>query len=378
MTDPAPLHPTLPLAAPDCARVPAAEAAALREGAGLWFRDGWGVTRVVGRDGLRFLHKNTSQDVAGLAPGRGARACALTVKGALVGDLRLLAREGDLLLLTAPAARTALVEHLARFALFDDVRFEDLAAPGAPGALVWLSLWGPRAAAVVEAALGAGPPTDDLAHVAVDLAARGLVEDTPAGPATLVRDDEVGHGCDVLAPAGARGALEAALVAAGAVVVGPAAVQQARVRAGVPWYGVDMDAETLPLEVGLERRSISFTKGCYVGQEVVARVAHRGHVNRHLVRLRLDAPPAALPVAIVRDDGPGDGPGAGPAGGKPVGRVTSWAPGPDGAPEGLGLLHRKHAAPGAVVRLADGGAATVVERLPAPAADAAAADRGGA
>ena len=116
-------------------------------------------------------------------------------------------------------------------------------------------------------------------------------------------------------------------------------------------FGVDMDASTIPIEAGLEERAVSYTKGCYLGQEVIARIAHRGHVNRHLAGLRLEAP-CATPAELSKD-------------GKAVGSLTSVATSARHGVIGLGLVHRKHVAPGTALDLPGGGQA-VVEALPFP------------
>jgi len=315
--------------------------AALREGAGLFPLEGWSVHRATGGDRLDFLQKYCTQDVAGLEPGAGAYACCLTVKGAMVGDFWLLVRADDALLLVSPGARERLFAHLGKYALFDDVEFADASGELAPWAL-----WGPRAAAVLEAA-GATPPAAPLAHGPLALGGADVV---------CARNDRVdGPGFDLLLPVGSEEAAADALVAAGAARVGPAAVEQVRIEAGTPLYGVDMTEATIPLEAGLEERAISYDKGCYIGQEVIARIHHRGRVNRHLVAFELpeDGAPE-LPVGVFSDK-------------KQVGRIGSAARSPrlDGRPVGIGILHRKHAEPGTELHLgATDGPAVRVRSLP--------------
>ena len=127
----------------------------------------------------------------------------------------------------------------------------------------------------------------------------------------------------------ARGDLERTLVERGAVVADQAAIDAARIAAGYPVFGIDMTDDTIPLEAGIEERAISFNKGCYVGQEVIIRVLHRGHgrVARKLVALRLDRDGAVSGSKIVAAD-------------REVGAVTSAATSPEWGPIALGYVHR--------------------------------------
>jgi folate-binding protein YgfZ len=138
--------------------------------------------------------------------------------------------------------------------------------------------------------------------------------------------------------AAARGELEHTLVERGAVVADRAAIDAARIAAGYPVFGVDMTHDTIPLEAGIEDRAISFDKGCYVGQEVIIRVLHRGHgrVARKLVGLRLEHDGAASGSKIA-------------AGDREVGTVTSAAVSPELGPIALGYVHRDFTEPGSRV-----------------------------
>ncbi len=313
------------------------EYTALREGAGMWDGGGWGVLRFAGQDPLGFLHKYVTQDVKGLAAGQGAYGCCLTVKGGMVSDLRALAREGEVLVVVPPAGRDALPQHLAKYAMFARVTIT-LAAD-----LTLIGLRGPRALEVARAVLGAAVPDGpEHAHAALPWASTTVI-------AAVARLGGL-PGLDLLVAPDLSPALADALVAAGARPTGSEALDQVRVEEGAPLFGVDMDERTIPIEAGLEGRAISFTKGCYIGQEVIARVAHRGHVNRALSAVRLDAPPPGpAPLPLVRE-------------GKEVGAATTIARSPRaGAWVGLGLLHRKHGEVGTRLQLgADGPAATVV------------------
>lgn len=309
---------------------------ALRSGAGLHERTGWGVLQASGKDRLSFLHKYLTQDVQALAPGQGAEACALTVKGAMVAHLLLLARADDALLVLAPAARAPLLQHLSKYVLFDDVRFTDQSE-----ALALLSLVGPRAAAVASQALAIEAPAGQLQHGARD-------------EALLVRRD-LGRlpGFDLIVPRGQVEALRAQLLAAGAVAADRETVEAVRIEEGLPEFGADLDERTIPIEAGLGGAAISTTKGCYTGQEVIARILHRGHVNRRLVGLR-------YPEGLDPTPGPLF------AGDKEAGRVSSAARSPSLGGIGLALLHTKHAIGASLQLGAPGGPALSVVALPFP------------
>jgi folate-binding protein YgfZ len=170
----------------------------------------------------------------------------------------------------------------------------------------------------------------------------------------VVRSEAFGPGYDILTAAADSGALTRALVAAGAVAASVEAAETVRIENGYPVFGIDMDAETIPLEAGLEERAISRSKGCYVGQEVIVRVQDRGHgrVARRLVSLTLNAgdPVPAAGARIAAAD-------------REIGRVTSavWSPSL-ARPIALGYVHRDFAASGTHVAV-DGAAAVVTRPL---------------
>ena len=312
------------------------EVAAITSGCALWTRPGWHLHALRGEKRVEFLHSYITQEVR-REPGEGAYGCLLTVKGSLVADLWAFLREEDMLLLTSPSAGPSAVKHLKRYALLARVGIEDLSERQ-----VTLSLVGPEAGDRATL-LGAALPGNDLDHCTFQ---RGEVT------LTLVRNDWLGlPGYDLFVPREAAPALAEELIAAGARLVGEAAITARRVSAGIPIYGVDMHEKTLPLEAGLEDRAISYDKGCYTGQEVVVRIKHRGKINRHLRGLRLSEPPPALPVALYAE------------GGKEVSSLTSSAQTPGGA-RGLALVHRKYP-PGTLLHVgAEGGPTAEVCELP--------------
>lgn len=290
----------------------AAEAAAVREGCALWTRPGWHLHALRGEKRIEFLHSYITQEVR-RDPGQATYGCLLTVKGGLVADLWTLICEDELLLLSAPLAGPSAIKHLKRYALLARVAVADLAEE-----LSVLTLLGPKAEEVASS-LGA-LPAGDLEHL--------TREGEPA--LRILRNDWLQvPGYDLLVPAGQAPQLAERLRAAGATLVGEAAVRAQRVAVGVPIYGVDMQEKTLPLEAGLEERAISYDKGCYTGQEVVVRIKHRGKINRHLRGLRLDALPSELPQPLFNEAG------------KEVSALTSAVEAPEGA-RGLAIVHRKY------------------------------------
>lgn len=310
---------------------------ALRNGAGLWDRSAWHLRRFTGEGRLEFLHKYTTQEVR-VDPGRGAYACCLTVKGAMKGDLWVYVRSDDLLVVTTAAAAAGLFKHLGRYALFDKVTMTDLAEES-----TLRSVWGPRAGAAIASLVGAD--LTDLAHLEHRtlehgghelVVARNDLADTP--------------GWDLILPLAAAAPFEAALLDAGAVRVDEEAIAQVRIEAGIPLFGADMGEATIPIEAGLEARAINYDKGCYIGQEVIARIHHRGRVNRHLLGFRIDADQVETPSALI-------------AGEKEAGQLTSVVHSPrlGGALIGIGIIHRKYMEPGTELRVgdADGPLATV-------------------
>jgi folate-binding protein YgfZ len=306
---------------------PAGEYEALRHGVALLDLGFRTLVRAVGDDRVTFLQGMLTNDVAALAPGAGCPALLLTVQGRVTADVRVAALVDALLLDVDGRARADLEEALGKLIIADDVALCD---PGAPLALVGLE--GPGAAALVgDAAAGLAP----YAHV----------ETTVSGiPLRVVRASEVrgpGFVLHVLASRG--GELWDALAGAGARPCGMEALEGRRVEVGVPRIGVDMNTTTLALEVPVED-AISHTKGCYLGQEVVARGTARGHVNRRLVGLVLEGPAPSPGEPLVRE-------------GREVGRLTSVAHAFGlGKFAALGFVRREHWDPGTELAVGHSGA----------------------
>jgi folate-binding protein YgfZ len=234
------------------------------------------------------------------------------------------------------AVAAAVGERLAQFVFSEDVEVANVTASQAePG------VYGPDAARVLAAVTGLDPAL--LADMPL-FANRRVI--AAGATALLVRSDEVGvPGFDLVIDVAATGRVVDGLRAAGAIQVSGEAAEVCRVEAGRPAFGVDMDTDTIPLEAGIEDRAISLTKGCYVGQEIIIRVLHRGHgrVARKLVGIALEAS-ASAPArgAAIR------------SGDRDVGVVTSAVVSPAlGRPIALGYVHRDFTNPGTAVQAGD-------------------------
>ena len=325
---------------------------ALREGAGLLDRSFRGRLRLTGEDRRSYLQGLLTNDIAGLEPGTGCYAALLTAQGRMVSDMYVM-ETGDAIVMDLEREVTPqIAAHLDRFVITEDVTVADESER-----VVQLGVFGPGAAGVVAAAFGAGTAARELEQMPI-LANRTM--SAGGSDVVIVRRDEVGvAGFDVMADASRGEQIALALRRAGAVVVDREAAEVVRVEAGRPAFLRDMTADTIPLEAGIEDRAISTTKGCYVGQEIIIRVLHRGHgrVARRLVGLALD-PEAAVPMHGDRIR----------AGGREIGSVTSAVRSPalDRA-IALGYVHRDFVEPGTRVVIAGGDsadAAAIVHRLP--------------
>ena len=308
---------------------------AFRSGAALVERADRGLLLLTGRDRASYLQGLLTNDIKAIEPGSGCYAAYLTPQGRMIADMRVF-ELGDGLLVSLDATVAAAVRDR-----FDDLVFsEDVQVKDLGAAWITFGLYGPGAAAVVGPALASWPPFHN--------------ERREIGGACVVvaASDELGiREFDLFAERQAADALRARLLTAGAVQADAAALNVVRVESGIPAFGADMDADTIPLEAGLEHRAISFTKGCYVGQEVIVRVRDRGHgrVARRLVGLLVEG--EEMPEAGDRLT----------AGDRDVGRVTSAVLSPAlHRPIALGYLHRDFVEPGTNVSIARGD-----RRLPA-------------
>jgi len=275
---------------------------------------------------LSFLQGVLTNDVAALPAGDGRYAALLTANGRMVADMRVL-ELGDSTLLDVAGGQAASLRDRFDLSIFtEDVQVADESA-----AFHQIGVNGPNAAKVVANALHQPDQAHVLAALAID-AHRRL-----DGVIAIASADFGAGGFDLLASSGAVDALTTALLAAGGVLVDPEVAEVARIEAGQPKFGVDMDEDTIPLEAGIEDRAISLTKGCYVGQEIIIRMLHRGQgrVAKRLVGLTFD-PSATVPSR-------GD---AIRVGERQVGAVTSATHSPAfERPIAMGYVHRDFAEP---------------------------------
>jgi tRNA-modifying protein YgfZ len=298
---------------------------AITEACGLLDNSERGKLALSGADAATFLQGQVSNDVERLVPGTGCYAAFLTPKGKMLGDVRVLRAEDELLLDTERVALQPLFNMIRRFSLGYQVELHKRTVERG-----MLSLLGPEAA---ELAGAGGLPAEEHAHGVFEVPGAGL-------PARVIRTDV---GVDLLCHAADTAALQAALEGAGAVAVSEAAAECLRVERGRPRYGIDLDDSVIPQEAGLNERAVSFTKGCYVGQETVARLHYRGKPNRQLRGLRLSGPAQSGDELTFED--------------RVVGRVSSVASSPRFGQIALGLV-RREAPVGSIVSVGEGAGVT--------------------
>jgi aminomethyltransferase len=303
--------------------------AMLHSAAGIFRRTDRGVIAVGGSDRVRFLQGQLTNDVASLDSAGGHAACPallLTREGRIVADFHVIAREDVFWLETDIAAIQSAIARLEKFVIADDVAIAD-----ASEAIARLSVEGARAMAVVSEAAGitgiALAPADvatlRIGGVGVVAGAWGSGSE-PGVQLFVARADEAAV-LDALREAGTKhGALDADL----------AALDVLRVEAGFPRFGAELGRDTLPAELGLVERWVSFTKGCYTGQEVVARMHSRGRVGHRMIGIVLDGCDLPQPHAEVH------------AHGSRVGEVTSVARSSRVGAVALGIVRHGFDAPG--------------------------------
>jgi len=319
----------------------AGEFQAMRDGAALVDLSGRDVLRVTGPDRIPFLHGMVTNDVKDM-PVHGVRyAALLTAKGSMVADARLVRRDDDVLLLLEPGLGPGVLAHLERFLISEDAAVSDTGSD-----LGQLALVGPAAWTLARRVFGL--PGDEAP------AASFLVGGVEGHAVHVLPSSLLVPGVDLLVHAADLEAVHAALLDEGAEVglrpAGWEALEVLRVERGVPRYGVDMDERTIPLEANLER-ALNYQKGCYIGQEVIARATFRGHVNRKLVGLSLGSPGAPPRTELFQGD-------------RKVGWLTSVVRSPRLGDIALGYVHRGAIEPGTELRLPGNGGSAVVRPLP--------------
>lgn len=239
---------------------------------------------LTGEDRARLLHALTTNDIQRLQPGSGCYAFFLNAQGRILADAVVLAAEDHILLDMEPETRERILAHLDHYIIADDVTLDD-----ATDRLALIAVEGPRAADAL-AGLGAPLPEADYGHA-------------PWGDRTVARVSWTGApGFRVFVPAGEAAAFLDQLQAVGVVAAQPEEARAVRLENGRPRYGDDITDATLPQETQLAG-ALSFTKGCYLGQEIVERIRSRGHVNRLLVRLEMPGVEVPCPLPKLMADG---------------------------------------------------------------------------
>ena len=282
--------------------------AALREGGALVERTGRGLLLLTGKDPVGMLNAVLTNSVPpGADPG--AYALLLNPKGRVQSDLRVLRSGADVLVDTEPEGADAAREILGRYAPFSRVKLEDLSN-------TWsvLGLYGPRAGHLLG-----GLDLAEHRTAEVEIGGEILLAAGVAAPVA---------GYDLFGTAEGLSRAAEHLAALGAVPTAPGAYEAARIRAGVPRFGADLTPENFPGEAGVLDRAVDFGKGCYPGQETVARMRYRGHPNKTLYRLSYKGGPLAAGTPIFQGE-------------KQIGTVTSVSSLPeDGENLALGYLSR--------------------------------------
>ena len=303
---------------------------AMTEGCAVVDRSERGKLALTGSEAKDFLHGQVTNDVEGLEPGTGCYAAFLTHKGKMLGDLRILDTGDELLLDCERVALQELFNMIRRFKLGRDVELHKRTLERG-----LLSLIGPDARRAFEGATDL--PESEHAHREARIGGAAV---------RLIATD---LGVDVLCAADDTEPVAAALIAAGAVPATEAAAEVRRVETGRPRYGIDLDDGVIPQEAGLNDRAVSFEKGCYVGQETVARLHFRGKPNRHLRGLRLSGPAESGDALRLGE--------------KVVGQLASVVESPPHGTIALALV-RRQAEPGATLTVGDRDVRAEVVELP--------------
>jgi tRNA-modifying protein YgfZ len=301
----------------------------LREEVGLLDRSARAKLRIAGPDAIEYLNGQLTNDLEGLEPNEGCYAALLDRKGHIQADMRALRLSNtEIWLDLEPAPAPAVLKHLRTYSIGHAVEVEDVSDRWAI-----VSLIGPRADQV-SGFDGLGPEHAqrfrDWEGVEVLGVATNLGVDLIAGSEQLAR-------------------LRALLEAAGAVEVSETAAEIVRVESGRPRFGAEMGPETMPAEAGIVERAVDFEKGCYIGQEPVARLHYRGKPNRHLRGLRLSGPAQAGEALALGD--------------REVGSIGTACVSPALGPIALAVV-RREAGPGDSVLVGEAGAAAEVIELP--------------
>ncbi len=362
---------------------PLAEHAALSESAGVLDLSFRSRLCLSGEDQQKFLNGQVTNNVKDLKVGEGCYAALVNAKGRIQSDLNIYRLENEILLDLEPGYSAAVAQRLEKYIIADDVQVVDVAPHYG-----LLSVQGPKAVEVLTALLlkandqrhattdpseegnrrtedrtqRAAPGFTGFAHVPTQAMSFASVKDGGLGEIYLMNLPRIGtSGFDVFVPAAALGAVMDRLIsaanAAGGRVCGWLSLETARIEAGIPRYGVDMDETNLAPETGIEARAISYSKGCYIGQEVIARIRTYGQVAKALRGLQLAGDLKTLPVRgdkLFKD-------------GNEVGYVTSAIASPTfKANLALGYVRREHNPIGTELRVRTGSGDVAARIVPLP------------
>ena len=313
---------------------------AARESVAIFDTNWYAIIGLGGPDRSRYLNAIVSNDVKNLGEGHGILALLLDPKGHILAELEIYALKNRLLTLSHASLRQRTVETLDKYIIMDDVTLDD-----ETDKLGSFAIEGPFAAKMLDKAYGI-----DLEEFA-ELGIRGVHIDSI--PCEIIRRSHFGYvGAQIVAPRKPLLQLWENLLALvrlrGGVAIGMKTLESLRLEAGIPFYPADFNDTVIPHEAGVEGTHISFTKGCYTGQEIVERVRSRGQVNRVRVKLKFstsEPPPFAARLHVE---------------GKEVGIITSSAFSPQAKTAiGMGYSRREHNTAGAILDF-DGGTATIV------------------
>jgi len=324
-----------------------AEHRAVRRTVGLADRSYRGKLRFTGKDRITFLQGQITNDVKQLTESQGLYAALLTIKGKMVADLELF-QEGDAILMDLEPALTEKIRvQLSRYILAADVKIEDTTEK-----IAHLTVQGPASTDLLVKLSGENLPI---------LLERSVVRRSfKDHPVTIISTSYTGEkGYDLLLPVAVAPSIWNLLMEAGYGIgirpIGFEALESLRIEAGIPRYGVDMDENVFPVEVGLEEKAISYTKGCYTGQEPISRIKHRGQANRHLIGFILEDPtPPKKGDKVIKD-------------GQEVGYITSGMISPTLEKAiALGYLRRELAEAGQAVTILRGEKPLLASVTPLP------------
>lgn len=310
---------------------------ALRDGVALTTSTDRSFIAVGGSDCIEFLQGQITNDVEAIGSGEGCYALLLTNKGKLQTDLRVLRRDDDFLIDTQSSTLQSLLGHLKRFMIGHKVKIEELYK-----SLTTVMVLGPGSVATLNTVLEnkIELPAQEHSHMIGIIGGKSV---------RLVTADHRTLGYELVLEQDDVEIVTSSLKNCGAEPVSPSAFECLRIERGIPAYGIDMTSDNFPAEAGLEARAVSFEKGCYIGQEPVARMHYRGHPNRRLMGLTSSSPMETGEVLTHSE--------------KKVGTVGSSCISPRLGPIALAIV-RREVNPGDEVTLGQGDKRAKIVTLP--------------